>query len=141
MSSTRMPNVQQNIFSSPQLSILVNAFVLAFTSELIPKLVYVYKISPDGSLHGYVNHSLSYFHVKDFTKNSRPDKPTSVVNYTMPTCRYAYVLHIFVLISLCNNNNVKIMPRMVKHINLADSDPADVNTYQAMKVLEIDQTI
>ncbi|XP_065066302.1 anoctamin-4-like isoform X2 [Rhopilema esculentum] len=71
-----------------EMSVLVNAFVLAFTSELIPKLVYTYKYNIEGTLHGYVDFSMSYFNVADFTNSSRPDNPTANVNYTMPFCRY-----------------------------------------------------
>lgn len=71
-----------------ELSIIVNAFVLAFTSELIPKLVYVYRSEGDGTLNGYVDFSLSYFFVSQFSNSSRPENPTAVVNYTMPYCRY-----------------------------------------------------
>lgn len=76
-----------DLFFSLQLSIIVNAFVLAFTSELIPKLAYVYRSEGDGTLKGYVNYSLSYFNVSQFSDYSKPEKPTLVVNYTMPYCR------------------------------------------------------
>ena len=54
-----------------RLSIITNAFIIALTSEFIPKLVYRSFYSQDGSLHGYVNFSLSYFDMKDLDPDSR----------------------------------------------------------------------
>eukprot|EP00794_Sanderia_malayensis_P008843 gene8843-9791_t len=71
-----------------ELSVLVNGFVLAFTSELIPKLVYAYRYSPSGDLTGYVDFSLSHFNISDYSNSSLPENPTLTVNYTKPFCRY-----------------------------------------------------
>ncbi|XP_069096832.1 anoctamin-7-like [Pleurodeles waltl] len=56
-----------------QLSVIVNAFLIAFTSDFLPRLLYKYEYDKD--LHGYVNFTLSY-------------SPQSYVanNHTM--CRY-----------------------------------------------------
>lgn len=74
------------------LSVLVNAFVLAFTSEFIPRLVYRNSYSPDGTLAGYVNNSLSYFNVSDWDTLKLTGKPDDKyayqeLNYTMDFCR------------------------------------------------------
>lgn len=74
------------------LSVLVNAFVLAFTSEFIPRLVYRNSYSPDGTLAGYVNNSLSYFNVSDWDTLNLTGKPDDKyayreLNYTMDVCR------------------------------------------------------
>jgi len=74
------------------LSVLVNAFVIAFTSELIPRLVYRYSYSTDGTLTGYVNNSLSFFNTSDWDKQNLTSKPDDeyayqVLNYSMPYCR------------------------------------------------------
>ncbi|XP_065660180.1 anoctamin-4 isoform X5 [Hydra vulgaris] len=70
------------------LSTIVNGFVLAFTSELIPHLVWIYYKSPDGKLDGYVNWSMSKFRLTDFKNNSKPDDP--MMNGLKPQefCRY-----------------------------------------------------
>lgn len=70
------------------LAVLVNGFVLAITSEFIPRLVYQYQFSPDGSLKGYVNWSLSSFNVSDFTERERPDDPFAHVGKAQPFCRF-----------------------------------------------------
>ena len=74
------------------LSVLVNAFVLAFTSEFIPRLVYRSSYNRDGTLAGYVNNSLSYFNVSDWDTLNLTGKPDDKyayqeLNYTMDFCR------------------------------------------------------
>uniref|UniRef100_A0A7N6F780 Anoctamin n=1 Tax=Anabas testudineus TaxID=64144 RepID=A0A7N6F780_ANATE len=62
------------------LSVITNAFVIAVTSDFIPRLVYAYKYGPcagqgragEGCMMGYVNASLSVFRVSDFEKRSQP---------------------------------------------------------------------
>lgn len=54
------------------------AFVIAFTSDFIPRLVYQYTYSPDGTMHGFINHSLSYFNVSDFEPGTDPLEPMNL---------------------------------------------------------------
>ncbi|XP_042199744.1 anoctamin-7 [Callorhinchus milii] len=54
-----------------QLSVIINAFLIAFTSDFLPRLLYQYEY--DSDLNGYVNFTLAY-------------SPRSNSNYTM--CRY-----------------------------------------------------
>uniref|UniRef100_A0A3P8Z2P3 Anoctamin n=1 Tax=Esox lucius TaxID=8010 RepID=A0A3P8Z2P3_ESOLU len=54
-----------------KVAVIVNAFVISFTSDFIPRLVYQYMYSSDGSMHGFVNHTLSYFNVTEF----QPENP------------------------------------------------------------------
>ena len=65
-------------------SVLINALVMAMTTDFIPKMVYRLSYSDDGSLDGYVNNSLSFFNTSFFSEES-------IVNYhkKLPTrCRY-----------------------------------------------------
>lgn len=66
-----------------KLSVITNGFIIAFTSDFIPRLIYQTSISPDGTLTGYLNFSLSYFDTKDF-QGSQPQN----TNYTSTICRY-----------------------------------------------------
>ena len=50
----------------------LQAVIIAFTSEFIPKLVYRYGYSDDQTLNGYTNFSLSVFATKDFQPQSVP---------------------------------------------------------------------
>ena len=77
-------------------SVLVNGFVLAFTSEFIPKLLYKIMYSPDrhstglGTLTGYVNFTLSSIDLETlytWEKGTQPDNPTENLNYTRSYCR------------------------------------------------------
>ncbi|KAM4602805.1 anoctamin-1a [Polymixia lowei] len=70
-----------------KVAVIINAFVISFTSDFIPRLVYQYTYSPDGSMHGFVNHTLSYFNVSDFQKGTDPLQPEHL-GYKVDMCRY-----------------------------------------------------
>ncbi|XP_065655307.1 anoctamin-7 isoform X3 [Hydra vulgaris] len=55
-----------------KIAVISNAFLIAFTSNFLPKLLYRYTISQNGSLEGYLNYSLA----------------VSPPNTTLHTCRY-----------------------------------------------------
>lgn len=80
-----------------KVSVLVNAFVLAFTSEFIPKLTYkmVYSKNENpalsGTLEGYVNNSLAYIDLDTlymWENGTQPVNPFKNLNYTRHYCRY-----------------------------------------------------
>ncbi|KAI4465729.1 ngep-related [Holotrichia oblita] len=58
-------------------------FIIAFTSNFIPRLVYAVAFSKDHTLDGYLNHSLAYFNTTDFQVASYPNNS---VQYEI--CRY-----------------------------------------------------
>ncbi|XP_037550248.1 anoctamin-1 [Nematolebias whitei] len=70
-----------------KVAVIVNAFVIAFTSDFIPRLVYQYTYSPDGSMHGFINHTLSYFNVSDFQPGTAPSDALHL-GYKVDECRY-----------------------------------------------------
>ena len=49
------------------------AFVIAVTSDFIPRLVYQYSYSHNGTLHGFVNHTLSFFNVSQLKEGTQPE--------------------------------------------------------------------
>ncbi|CAB3375249.1 Hypothetical predicted protein [Cloeon dipterum] len=55
-----------------RLSVITNAFIIAFTTDFIPRLVYKYVVSENGTLEGYLDFSLATFNVTDFEDGSRP---------------------------------------------------------------------
>lgn len=59
-------------------------FIIAFTSDAIPRLVYRLSSSPDGTLNGYLNSSLSYFNTSDFQIGISP----KLLNSAVQICRY-----------------------------------------------------
>ncbi|XP_012665965.2 anoctamin-1 isoform X1 [Otolemur garnettii] len=70
-----------------KLAVIINAFVISFTSDFIPRLVYLYMYSQDGTMHGFVNHTLSSFNVSDFQNGTAPNDPLDL-GYEVQICRY-----------------------------------------------------
>ncbi|XP_063072938.1 anoctamin-6 [Engraulis encrasicolus] len=78
------------------LAVASNAAIIAFTSDMIPRLVYYwsfsitpYTESSTQTMSGYINNTLSIFNVSDFTEVSRPRD--DVIPYwfdNSTTCRY-----------------------------------------------------
>ncbi|XP_061570518.1 anoctamin-2b isoform X1 [Cololabis saira] len=68
-----------------KLSVIINAFVIAFTSDFIPRLVYQYMYSQTGTMHGFIDHTLSYFNVTNFKAGSAPHHST---HGDISVCRY-----------------------------------------------------
>ncbi|KAG0722183.1 Anoctamin-1 [Chionoecetes opilio] len=57
-----------------KLAVITNAFIIAFTSNFIPELVYRYVVSDSKSLDGFLDYSLSTFQVADYPPQYRsPD--------------------------------------------------------------------
>uniref|UniRef100_A0AAQ5YB93 Anoctamin n=1 Tax=Amphiprion ocellaris TaxID=80972 RepID=A0AAQ5YB93_AMPOC len=59
------------------LAVATNAMIIAFTSDMIPRLVYYWSFSvypygdhPDNTMEGYINSSLSVFNISDFHSRS-----------------------------------------------------------------------
>uniref|UniRef100_A0A665WJL8 Anoctamin n=1 Tax=Echeneis naucrates TaxID=173247 RepID=A0A665WJL8_ECHNA len=70
-----------------KVAVIINAFVISFTSDFIPRMVYQYMYSPDGSMHGFVNHTLSYFNVSHFQDGKETMDPLHL-GYSIEICRY-----------------------------------------------------
>ncbi|XP_034625848.1 anoctamin-6 isoform X1 [Trachemys scripta elegans] len=75
------------------LAVVTNAMIIAFTSDMIPRLVYYWSFSvpPYGdhssyTMKGYINNTLSVFNILDFKNESKPVPLPGLGNQT--TCRY-----------------------------------------------------
>ncbi|KAH8326175.1 hypothetical protein KR067_002897 [Drosophila pandora] len=67
-----------------KLSVITNGFIIAFTSDMIPRLLYRNYISKDGTLNGYLDFTLSEFRIADSpTLNSLAGDQSNIT-----TCRY-----------------------------------------------------
>ncbi|XP_068442664.1 anoctamin-6 [Clinocottus analis] len=73
------------------LAVATNAMIIAFTSDMIPRLVYYWSFSvyPYGdhynnTMQGYISSSLSTFNIDDFSNFSKPLKTPDNIT----TCRY-----------------------------------------------------
>ncbi|KFP64336.1 Anoctamin-6, partial [Cariama cristata] len=76
------------------LAVVTNAMIIAFTSDMIPRLVYYWSFSvpPYGShsshtMKGYINSTLSVFNISDFKNASKPFSPWYG---NQMTCRQVY---------------------------------------------------
>ncbi|XP_060100931.1 anoctamin-6 [Heteronotia binoei] len=74
------------------LAVVTNAMIIAFTSDMIPRLVYYWSFSvpPYGdhssyTMKGYINNTLSVFAISDFRNES---KPVFLWFKNQTTCRY-----------------------------------------------------
>lgn len=70
-----------------KLAVLSNAVIIAFTSELVPRLYYMLKYNPDHNLVGYVNFTLSIFDTKHYDPGVIHKKVELLGNSTL--CRYS----------------------------------------------------
>lgn len=59
---------------------------MAFTSDMIPRMVYLYAYSEGASMRGYVNNSLSIYNISHIPEDNMPEDYW-FDNSTM-TCRY-----------------------------------------------------
>ncbi|XP_070763974.1 anoctamin-1 [Enoplosus armatus] len=66
-------------------SVITNAFVISFTSEFVPRMVYQYMYNVNGTMNGYTEHSLSYFNVSNFPLGTAP---TTTLITGVSMCRY-----------------------------------------------------
>ncbi|XP_032741387.1 anoctamin-6 isoform X2 [Rattus rattus] len=75
------------------LAVVTNAMIIAFTSDMIPRLVYYWSFSipPYGdhtyyTMDGYINNTLSVFNITDFKNTDKENPYIGLGNYTL--CRY-----------------------------------------------------
>nr|XP_033784511.1 anoctamin-9 [Geotrypetes seraphini] len=76
------------------LAVICNGLVIAITSDFIPRLVYKYAYGPCAQgnntnldcLTGYINHSLSVFHIQDFERHTHASTLPQFQNVV--DCRY-----------------------------------------------------
>lgn len=71
------------------LSVVTNAFIMAFTSDMIPRMVYLYAYSKEFNMKGYINDSLSVFNVSHIPPAHMPDEITLRLQNITTTCRYS----------------------------------------------------
>ncbi|XP_058484481.1 anoctamin-5b isoform X2 [Solea solea] len=69
------------------LSVVTNAFIMAFTSDMIPRMVYLYAYN-QGSMTGYVNHSLSIYNISQIPMRNMPEDNLNLSHNSATTCRY-----------------------------------------------------
>uniref|UniRef100_A0A3B4E1W8 Anoctamin n=1 Tax=Pygocentrus nattereri TaxID=42514 RepID=A0A3B4E1W8_PYGNA len=72
------------------LSVVTNAFIMAFTSDMIPRLVYLYAYHPGekATMEGYINNSLSVYEINELHIQNRADIEEHPAWTNITTCRY-----------------------------------------------------
>lgn len=67
----------------------LQAFIMAFTSDMIPRMVYLYAYSEKASMKGYVNNSLSIYNISHITSHNMLNLTTdNWLDNSTATCRY-----------------------------------------------------
>ena len=94
------------------------AMIIAFSSDMIPRLVYYWSFSvfPYGdhtqnTMSGYINNTLSIFNIDDFSNSSRP-RNTPFWFKNISTCRYSYTRSTDDLFKTCFENGSKVVISM-----------------------------
>lgn len=64
--------------------IVFQSFIMAFTSDMIPRLVYLYAYSQHGNMEGYINNSLSVYNISQIPL---PNMPEDDWHHDSSTCR------------------------------------------------------
>ncbi|KAL1140334.1 hypothetical protein AAG570_000266, partial [Ranatra chinensis] len=67
--------------SISKLAVVTNGFIIAFSSDFIPRIVYIFGVSENHSLEGFMNHSLAIMDTRDLDLVHPP-------NTSVPFCRY-----------------------------------------------------
>uniref|UniRef100_A0AAG5DD01 Anoctamin n=1 Tax=Anopheles atroparvus TaxID=41427 RepID=A0AAG5DD01_ANOAO len=78
-------NVMQVI---TKLAVISNAFIIAFSSNITHRIMYMLMVNPAHTDEGFVNHTLAYFNTSHFEEAARPEIST-FNNMTVEMCRYA----------------------------------------------------
>ncbi|XP_041964894.1 anoctamin-5 isoform X2 [Alosa sapidissima] len=74
-------------------SVVTNAFIVAFTSDMIPRLVYLYAYHSgnEPTMQGYIDNSLSIFNISQIPIDNQPEpeeNPAWFNSSVITTCRY-----------------------------------------------------
>lgn len=63
------------------------AFIMAFTSDMIPRMVYLYAYSNGSNMRGYVNNSLSVYNISRIPVRNMPEEHDYWFDNSTTTCR------------------------------------------------------
>ncbi|XP_077492136.1 anoctamin-4-like [Amblyomma americanum] len=86
----RVPNIgawQVILKGVSVFAVICNAFLIAYTSDFIPRMLYRMVHSREHSLRGFVNFTLSSFDTSDYDDETRPDNAT-LDGIIVRECRY-----------------------------------------------------
>lgn len=92
--------------------LFLQAFIVAYTSEMIPRLAYMYAYQPGRTMEGYINNSLSVFKIADMPQAHKPDEDEIPpwFNASITTCRSVFVcvcVYVVVVSQIMTSNGVQ----------------------------------
>lgn len=61
---------------------------MAFTSDMIPRMVYLYAYSEGANMTGYINNSLSVYNISHRHEANMPEEQAYWFDNSTTTCRY-----------------------------------------------------
>ncbi|KAJ9601623.1 hypothetical protein L9F63_000231, partial [Diploptera punctata] len=64
-----------------KISVVTNAFIIAFSSNFIPRLVYMITVNKNHTDVGFLNHSLAYFNISDYKNPNYNNSDYSLCRY------------------------------------------------------------
>lgn len=70
-----------------QLAPVLQAFIMAFTSDMIPRMVYLYAYSKGSNMTGYVSSSLSVYNISHIPERNMPEEHDHWFDNSTTTCR------------------------------------------------------
>ncbi|XP_058123461.1 anoctamin-1-like [Anopheles ziemanni] len=71
-----------------KIAVISNAYIIAFSSNITHRLIYMLFINPAHTDEGFVGHTLAYFNTSHFEAAAHPHPPM-YQNVTVAICRYA----------------------------------------------------
>ncbi|KAK2162685.1 hypothetical protein LSH36_93g01035 [Paralvinella palmiformis] len=69
------------------IAVISNAVIIAWTSDFVPRVVYLFGYSDNQTLTGFINNSLSLFNTANYSDDTRPMDPGDGFT-NIGTCRY-----------------------------------------------------
>ncbi|KAK2147119.1 hypothetical protein LSH36_569g02023 [Paralvinella palmiformis] len=105
------------MYGIAKIAIVSNAFIIAFTSSFVQRLVYQYAYSLDHSYHGYTNNSLAYFNVSDFEPGNNKYDYTKQ-HWNTVAAQFALVVVYQNVILMLTNFIAHIIPDMPGHLEV-----------------------
>ncbi|KAJ6638053.1 Anoctamin-1 [Pseudolycoriella hygida] len=69
-----------------RIAVVSSAFIIAFSSNFIPRMVYMMRVNENHTDEGYLEHSLAYFRTIDFQNGTAPLKSAF---FNVTECRYS----------------------------------------------------
>lgn len=85
------------------------AFIMAFTSDMIPRMVFLYSYDEHKSMRGYVNNSLSVYNISHIPERNMPEERDDWFGNSTTTCRYCLWIQLILMGFFCRSCKAAII--------------------------------